>query len=121
MARRLSRTGASRSTRCLALGPDDELVHVDVGRVQQAAALGRGEHRDGVGLAGGAEVGALERIDGDVDFVELARRPPLAFCAMPDFLADVEHRRLVALAFADDDGAVDRDRVELLAHRLTAA
>jgi hypothetical protein len=28
------------------------------------------------------------------------------------------HRRLVALAFADDDRAVDRHRVHLAAHRL---
>ena len=35
-----------------------------------------------------------------------------------DLLADVEHRRLVALAFADDDGAVDRHGVQRLAHRL---
>ena len=46
---------------------DDDLVHVDVGRVEQAAALGGGEHRDRVRGAGGAEVGALERIDRDVD------------------------------------------------------
>ena len=37
---------------------------------------------------------------------------------MPDLLADVEHRRLVALAFADDDRAVDRHRVHLAAHGL---
>ena len=39
--------------------------------------------------------------------------------AMPpraDLLADVEHRRFVALAFADHDGAGDRQRVERLAH-----
>ncbi len=35
-----------------------------------------------------------------------------------DLLADVQHRRFVALAFADDDGAVDRHRVHHLAHRL---
>ena len=35
-----------------------------------------------------------------------------------DLLADVEHRRLVALAFADDDGAVDRHGVHHPAHRL---
>ena len=35
-----------------------------------------------------------------------------------DLLADVEHRRLVALAFADDDRAVDGHRVHLAAHRL---
>ena len=36
----------------------------------------------------------------------------------PDLLADVEHRRLVALALADDDRAVDRQAVQRLAHRL---
>ena len=41
----------------------------------------------------------------------------LSACAMPDLLADVEHRRLVALAFADDDRAVDRHRVHHAAHR----
>ena len=37
---------------------------------------------------------------------------------LPHVLADVEHRRLVALAFADDDRAVDRHRVHHPAHRL---
>ena len=36
---------------------------------------------------------------------------------MPDLLADVQHRRFVALAFADDDRAVDRHRVHRAAHR----
>ena len=40
------------------------------------------------------EVGALERIDGDVD---------LAALAVADTLADVEHRGLVPLTFADHD------------------
>ena len=35
-----------------------------------------------------------------------------------DLLADEQHRRLVALALADDDGAVDRHRVHLAPHRL---
>ena len=35
-----------------------------------------------------------------------------------DLLADIEHRRLVHLALADHHGAVDRDAVERLAHRL---
>jgi hypothetical protein len=35
-----------------------------------------------------------------------------------DLLADVEHRRLVALAFPDHDGAVDRQGVHHLAHRI---
>ncbi len=89
--------------------------------MQQPAALRRGEHGDGVGLAGRAQVRAFERIDGDVDLVELARRIAVRLLRHADFLADVQHRRFVALALADDDRAVDRDRVELLAHRLTAA
>ena len=88
--------------------------------MQQAAAFGRREHGDGVGRAGRAQVRALERIDGDVDLVE-ARRPravDVLGVDQADLFADVEHRRLVALAFADDDGAVDRHRVHHLAHRL---
>src|SRR5439155_4814306 len=37
--------------------------------------------------------------------------------ARADLLADVEHRRFVALAFADHDGAADVDVVERLPHR----
>ena len=36
----------------------------------------------------------------------------------PEPLTDEQHRRLVALAFPDDDGAVDRHRVEHSPHRL---
>ncbi len=52
--------------------PDDELLHVDVGRVQQAAVLGRRQHGQRIGRTGRAQVGALERIDGDVDLRILA-------------------------------------------------
>ena len=34
-----------------------------------------------------------------------------------DFFADEQHRRLVALAFADHDGAVDRHRIHDAPHR----
>jgi hypothetical protein len=37
---------------------------------------------------------------------------------MPHLLADEEHRRLVALALADDDGAVDGHGVHLASHGL---
>ena len=36
-------------------------------------------------------------------------------------LADVQHRRLVAFPFADDDGAVDRHAVEIARIASTAA
>ena len=57
------------------------------------------------------EVRALERIDRDVD-LRLTRQRDA------DLLADEEHRRLVALALADDDRAAHLDVVERLAHRL---
>ena len=63
---------------------------------------------------------------------EIALGPPLAVIVVPssgsramstlgplpgaDLLADVEHRRLVALALADHDRAVDVEHVERLAH-----
>ena len=62
----------------------------------------------------GDEVRALERVDGDVDprdVVAIGARPP-------DPLADVEHRRLVALALADDDPPGEVDLVHRPAHRL---
>ena len=43
---------------------------------------------------------------------------PLLMRGESDGLADVEHRRLVALAFADDNRSVDRHRIEHLPHRL---
>ena len=92
---------------------DDDLFHVAVGRVQQAAALGCRQHGDGAAGAGGAEVGALQRIDRDIH----RERAGLIFRGA-DFLADVEHGRLVALALADDDGAVDGDGIEAAAHAL---
>ena len=85
--------------------------------MQQAALLGRGQHRDRVGGAGRAQVRAFERIDGDVDLVALAA-VAVVLLRQADLLADVKHRRFVALALADDDRAVDRHGVHLAAHRL---
>ena len=69
------------------------------------------------GCAGGAEVGALERIDRDVHLGGAEPAAAVDDVGEPDLLADEQHRRLVALAFADHDGAVDGDRVELPPHR----
>src|SRR5207247_2747694 len=93
---------------------DDDLVHVNVGRVQQAALFRRRQHGDGVRRAGRAEVRPFERIDGDVDlWVDLALGPAAA-----ERLADVEHRGLVALPLADHHRAAHLELVQLLAHRL---
>src|SRR4029453_9506735 len=90
---------------------DDDLVHVAVGSVQEPALLRRREHGDGAGRPGGAEVGAFERIDCDVD-LEVVVSPP------PDVLPDEQHRRLVALAFPDHHRAPHGQRVHGLPHRL---
>ena len=90
------------------LGPDGDLLHVGVGRVQQRALGTEREHRERVRLTVRGEVRALERVDGDVDLL----------AALADLLADEEHRGLVALAFADDDRAGDVDVVERRAHAL---
>ena len=88
-------------------GTDGDLVHVDVRREQQAALFRDGNDGERVGQVLGADRGAFERIERDIH----ARAP-----AGADFLADVEHRRLVALPLADDHGALDGEPVELLAH-----
>ena len=91
-------------------GSDRDLLHVDVGRVEQRAAF---RHRHGGDRAGhvlGAQRGAFERIDGDVDLGTAA--------AAADLLADEEHRRLVALALPDHHGAEDRQIVHLAPHRI---
>ena len=88
---------------------DRDLVHVDVGRVEEAAVLGHRDDRQRVGAALGGDRRAFQRIERDVDL----RALPGA-----DLLADIEHRRLVALALADHHGAVDRQAVERLAHRV---
>ena len=85
---------------------DCDLVHVDVGRMQEVAVFGQCHDGEGVRAALGRDVGAFERVDGDVH----------GGAAGADLLADIEHGRLVHLALADDDGAVDRDAVEGAAH-----
>ena len=95
-------------------GPDHDLLHVDVGRVEEPALARRGEHRDGVVGSGRAQVGPLERVHGDVDLGV----PEASVLVGADLLADVQHGCLVALALPDHDGAVDREGVHLRAHGL---
>ena len=89
--------------------PDRDLLHVDVGRVEKPAGIGKGQHRQRVGAPLGGDRGAFQRVESDVDLGALAG---------PDLFADVEHRRLVALAFTDHHGAFDIEAVERLAHRV---
>ena len=89
--------------------PDGDLVHVAVRRVQQRAFIGDRKRGDRTGHILGAQHRPLERIDGDIDF-----RSRLG----ADLLADEQHRRLVELALADHHRAVNRQLVELAAHRV---
>ena len=77
--------------------------------MQQRAAIGHRHGRDRARHVLGAERGAFQRVDGDID---------LRTGVQPDLLADEQHRRLVALALADHDGAFDRQLVEFAAHRI---
>ena len=92
---------------------DAQLLHVGVRRMGQAAGLRGGEHSDRPGLSVRHEVGALQRVDRDIDPGRLGVTVGAA-----DLLADVEHRGLVALALADDDPSGEVDLLHRRAHRL---
>ena len=62
----------------------------------------------------GYEVGALQRVDRDVD----ARDVVAVRAGPPDALTDIQHRGLVALTLTDDDAAGEVDLVHRPAHRL---
>jgi hypothetical protein len=76
-------------------GTDRKLLHVRVGRVEQAAAVSEGHDGDRVRQAVSDEVGAFDRVDRDID----------GKAALAKFFADVEHRGFIAFAFPDDDTA----------------
>ncbi len=86
-----------------------DLVHVGVGAMEDAAALGQRDTRNRVGPAHRADERAFERIEGHVDLGPRANADHLAIIKDVDF-------GLVALA--DDDFAVHVDGVERLAHRV---
>ena len=86
---------------------DGNLVHIHVRRVQEPTALGDRQHGQRVRHGFGANRGALERINGDIDLRAVAKA---------HLLADVEHRALVHLTLADDDAALDVDLAQLMAH-----
>ena len=92
----------------------DDLFHVAIRRVQQPARLRCRQHRDRVGRAQRAQIGALQRIDGDVHlriFHALRR-------GRTHFFADIQHGSFVALAFSDHDLARDLYFFEGAAHGL---
>ena len=84
-----------------------DFVHINVGGVQKAPVAGHRNHRQGVGAALRCNRRPFQRVEGDIDLGPIAGA---------DLLADKQHRRLVAFALADDDGAVDTEDVERLPH-----
>ena len=83
--RRFSPVGASRSTTpCGRPGPDGDLLHVDVGGVEEPALIGERDDGHAIGRALGDDLGAFQRIDRDIHLL----------AALADLLADVEHRAL---------------------------
>jgi hypothetical protein len=91
--------------------PDRQLVHVGVGGVQEPALFRDRQHRERVGAGLGGDRCAFERVERDIDLGSGAD-------GAADLLADIQHRRFVALALADDDGAVEVELVQRVAHRL---
>ena len=88
---------------------DGDLVHVDVGRVEETVLLRHGDDRERVGEPFRSDGGSFQRVERDVD---------LGPAAGAHLLADIEHRRLVALALADHHSAVYGEAVERRSHRI---
>ena len=92
--------------------------------IDGTVVIGEGERDEAPMLYIGEKVGTGEgpRLDIALDPLEgttiTAKGGPnaLAVVALAHLLADVEHGRLVALALADDDGALDVEQVELRPH-----
>src|SRR5687767_7713742 len=72
---------------------NDDLVHVNIGRVEQTTALGRSQYGDGVVCSERTEVRAFEWVNGDINL--RTRLGNLLACVKTaaDLLADVEHWR----------------------------
>ena len=87
--------------------PDDDLLHVAVGRVQQAALVGGGRARRSRSARRWRR-GSCPRADR-----RRCRPPGSSRRLAADLLADEQHRRLVALALADDDRAAHRAGVSI--------
>ena len=90
--------------------PDGDLVHVDIGGVEQIALFGHGEHGQRVRASLCCNGGAFQRIKGDINFWASAN-------GRANLFTDKQHRRFVPLAFANDHGAVHIQLVQGGAHR----
>ena len=86
------------------LGADGELLHVEARtRVEHGAPVGHGDDSEGAAATECAQLGAVDRVDGDVG---------LGKAAVADSLAVEEHGGFVLLTLADDDDTVHGDGLE---------
>jgi hypothetical protein len=83
-----------------------DLRHVGIRTVQQISSVSHCNHRQRIGRAGSANRRAFERVERDIHF-----RP-----TGTDLFADIKHGRFIPLAFANNDRAVDGERVKRPAH-----
>ena len=90
----------------------DDLLHVAIGRMQQPSRLGGSQDAHRIGRALGAQIGAFERVHGDIH----ARILDAVGSLRAHRLADVQHGSLVALALPDDDIARHMDRFKGVSH-----
>ena len=96
--------------------PSHDFFHVAIGRVQQTAWLGCRQNCNRVRRSRGTKVCSLERIDCDID----SRMFPAIQRRSTDALANIEHRSLVPLAFANNNIACYRHRLESTPHCLNS-
>ena len=92
-------------------GASGEFVHVAVGSVKQGPAGGCCQHGNGIWKIVSAVVGALKRVNGDVDL----RGASLTY-HRAKFFANVQHGGIVPLPFADGHSSIKRHGVEGAPH-----
>ena len=84
-----------------------QLLHVEVGGVEQTTTVGSSENSHGATLVESTKVGAFTRVNS-----EIHSRPG----AGADLFSDVEHGGFVTFALANHDAALHLDLVHTLAH-----
>ncbi len=96
--------------------PDNKLIHVHIGGIEQAAAFGRGKNRDRIACAERTQIGAFKRVDGNIYFRKLFPNV-VREISTANLFADIKHRSLVTFALADHDPAPHRDLIHNDSHR----
>ena len=86
---------------------DDQLLHIHIWRIEEAAFIANSQHRQRVSLAHRRHACAFNRINSNIYRIAATGT---------DFFTNVEHRCFVDFTFTNDDGAVNVDLVEHNTH-----